>query len=230
MPKHATARPQDGERRPRARASRRRRRSIGWWLAGLAAVAGIAFFYFGAVRPYDPSVEAISSPGAAERPADPRITLVAGQTAPDFTLPSAADDGAVKLSDLRARGNVLLYFQEGLMCPPCWQQMRDLKRDGDKLAALDVTLVTITVDPLDQLRENIAREAIEGMILLGDHEARVSKRYQATFISMHPGERPGHTFILVGKDGKILWRRDFKEMYVQDQVILEPIAKALGRP
>jgi peroxiredoxin Q/BCP len=38
-----------------------------------------------------------------------------GAAAPDFTLP-AAGGGDISLSDYRGR-SVLLYFQEGLMCP-----------------------------------------------------------------------------------------------------------------
>lgn len=219
--------PRAADRRPRAH--RGRRRPIGWWIAGLVAVVGIGFFYFGAVRSYDPSVGSVGSAPAGERPADPRITLLIGQTAPDFILPSAGSEGMVSLAALRASGNVLLYFQEGIMCPPCWQQMRDFKRDGEKLSALGVRLVTITVDPIDQLRATIPREQIEGMTLLVDTDLRVSRTYQMLYTGMMGGTRPGHSFVLVGKDGKILWRRDFKEMYVPNEQVLEPVAKALGR-
>lgn len=220
--------PRAADRRPRA--GRGHRRPIGWWIAGLVAVVGIGFFYFGAVRPYDSSTDAPVAPATGgERPADPRITLLTGQAAPDFILPSAGSEGMMSLAALRASGNVLLYFQEGIMCPPCWQQMRDFKRDGEKLSALGVRLVTITVDPIDQLRATIPREQIEGMTLLVDTDLRVSRTYQMLYTGMMGGTRPGHSFVLVGKDGKILWRRDFKEMYVPNEQVLEPVAKALGR-
>lgn len=194
--------------------------------AGLAVLGAV---YFGVIG-VGPSSGGAGSSGtpAADRPADPRITLVAGHTAPDFALPNA-EGGTVRLSDLTARSSVLLFFQEGIMCPPCWQQMRDLRRDADKLAALNVQLVTITVDPIDQLRDSIRREQVEGMTLLADQGARISKQYQMTFVSMHPSERPGHGFMLVGSDRTILWRRDFREMHVPDEQILEPVAQALAK-
>ncbi|MGH9952162.1 MAG: hypothetical protein ACRD5J_11075, partial [Nitrososphaeraceae archaeon] len=37
----------------------------------------------------------------------------------------------------------------------------------------------------------------------------VSKEYDVLDQSMHPGSRPGHSFILIGKDGDIIWRKDY---------------------
>lgn len=210
----------------RGRTSQKRSRPLWPWVAGGALVL-VALAYFGPIRAYDPKAAGGPASNAASTD-DPRITLVAGAQAPDFTL-SSVDGGVVRLSEQRGKTNVLLYFQEGIMCPPCWQQMRDLKRDADKLAALNIALITITVDPLDQLKATVPREQIEGMILLYDKDAAVARSYQALFVSMHPGQRPGHTFILVGTDGKILWRRDFREMYVPNPMILDPVAKALGK-
>jgi len=104
-----------------------------WFVAAAALIA--AFLYFGPFRSQPATL------GGSPSSDDPRITLVAGQSAPDFTLPST-DGRSVPLSELRAGANVLLYFQEGIMCPPCWQQMRDLKRDADRLASLNTVLVT----------------------------------------------------------------------------------------
>lgn len=195
-----------------------RARLLRWGLitAVVAAVIAGTYLYWTA------------APVASGRPGDPRITLGAGAVAPDFTLPST-DGRQVSLADYRSTKNVLLFFQEGVMCPPCWQQMRDLQVDRAKLDALNVALVTITVDPLPMLVENAARERVGGMTLLQDEGARVSRAYQAVYVSMHPGERPGHTFVLVDPEGKILWRQDFVEMYVPNDLVLGPVAQALER-
>lgn len=115
------------------------------------------------------------------------------------------------------------------MCPPCWQQLRDLKRDGAKLQALNVQLVTITVDSIDLLKQTTAREQVSDMVVLSDTNLAVSKTYQMLYTGMMGGATPGHSFALIDTQGKILWRRDFKEMYVTDATILDPVAKALGR-
>jgi peroxiredoxin len=213
----------DRVKRREPRRGKRSRRPLWPWIAAGALVL-LAFAYFGPFR----SSDSASVDGGGHSADDPRITLIAGKTAPDFTLP-AVDGSSVRLSELRAKSNVLLYFQEGIMCPPCWQQMRDLKGDADKLAALNTALVTITVDPLDQLKANVPRERVEGMTLLSDNDLKVSSLYQALYTGMMGGRTPGHSFVLIGTDGTILWRRDFKEMYVTDPTILDPVAKALGR-
>lgn len=200
-----------------ASAARRRRAGLLRWglmTAVVAAIVAGTYWYWTA------------APAASARPGDPRIQLGAGAAGPDFTLPST-DGRPVSLSDYRSTKNVLLYFQEGIMCAPCWQQMRDLQTDRAKLDALNVALVTITVDPLPMLVENVARERVGGMTLLQDEGAQVSRAYEAVYVSMHPGERPGHTFVLVDTEGTIRWRQDFVEMYVPNDRVLGPVARAL---
>lgn len=107
--------------------------------------------------------------------------------------------------------------------------MVDLQKDIARLDALNVALVTIVAgDPLPVLAQEMTRWGIASMTLLEDRDAQVSRRYQATYVSMHPGERPGHTFILVDTEGTIRWRQDFEEHYVPNQRVLAPVAKALG--
>jgi peroxiredoxin len=43
---------------------------------------------------------------------------------------------------------VLLYFQEGLSCQPCWDQINDLEQNEAALQAAGVNaVVSITTDP-----------------------------------------------------------------------------------
>lgn len=219
-PSRAESRQAAREAERRAAVARRRRQRLVRWGVGIA-IAAIAitgtYLYWTA------------SPAAnVARSDDPRITLVAGSEAPDFTLPSTAGPD-IRLSDYTARQHVLLFFQEGVMCPPCWQQMRDLQADSAKLQALDVALVTLAVDPLPMLVDNAVRERVSGMALVSDANARVSAQYQTMYTSMMTGQRPGHTFVLIDRAGIIRWRRDFKEMYVPDDQVLNPVAQALGR-
>jgi hypothetical protein len=50
----------------------------------------------------------------------------AGAAAPAFTLASSTG-GQVSLGDFQGK-TVLLYFQEGLSCQPCWDQIHDLEK------------------------------------------------------------------------------------------------------
>lgn len=223
-----------------ARSRRQNRRAIkpqpsrwGWWVGGLVVLAVIATLYFSGFQLSTGSAESTSkgqgTNSGGKSQDDPRINLIAGQIAPDFSLPRVDGGGTWSLSGSRGTSNVLLYFQEGSMCPPCWQQLRDLKRDGARLQALNVQLVTITVDPIDVLKQTTAREQVSDMVVLTDTNLAVSKTYQMLYTGMMGGTTPGHSFVLIDPQGKILWRRDFKEMYVSDATILDPVAKALGK-
>src|SRR3989344_7476079 len=75
-----------------------------------------------------------------------------GDTAPDFTLP-VVGGGQFRLSELQGKKNVLLYFQEGIMCPACWSQQVDIEKQQAEFDALDIEVVMITVDPPQALAQ-----------------------------------------------------------------------------
>ena len=132
----------------------------------------------------------------------------AGQPAPDFTLESASGD-TVSLADYRGR-NVLLYFQEGLMCQPCWTQITDLEKAGDAVQAAGVDdIVSITTDPVDLLGQKVRDEGITDTPVLSDPDLAVSEQYGTNGYGMMGGSRNGHSLILVGPDGQIRWRADY---------------------
>src|SRR3989344_8620836 len=67
-----------------------------------------------------------------------------GDKAPDFTLPTVGG-GQFSLSNLQGKKNVLLYFQEGIMCPACWNQQVDIEKRQAEFDALNTEVVMITV-------------------------------------------------------------------------------------
>jgi peroxiredoxin len=131
----------------------------------------------------------------------------AGVTAPAFTLASHTG-GQVSLADFRGR-SVLLYFQEGLMCQPCWDQIRDLEQNQAQLRTAGVdAVVSITTDPADQINRKMSDEKLSTPVLT-DADLRVSKAYNANRYGMMGDGRDGHSFILIGPDGTIRWRADY---------------------
>ncbi len=62
---------------------------------------------------------------------------------------------------LERRGKtVLLYFQEGLGCQPCWDQIKDLERQPEQLRSLGIDeLVSVTTNDLENLRQKARDEA-----------------------------------------------------------------------
>lgn len=154
-----------------------------------------------------------------------------GAAAPNFTLPSTAG-GEFELAAQQGK-TVLLYFQEGLMCQPCWDQIRDIELEWDEFQALGIdALVAITSDPLDLLRQKIADEDLETPIL-SDRELSLADDYEANQYGMMGTGMYGHSFILVGPDGNIRWRADYggapkHTMYVRPPALLDDLRAGLG--
>ncbi|GHE38860.1 peroxiredoxin family protein [Streptomyces lavendulocolor] len=130
-----------------------------------------------------------------------------GKTAPDFTLASSTG-GQEKLSSHRGE-TVLLYFHEGGGCQPCWDQIVDLDKAWKKVEGLGVdTMLSITTDPADLTKRKVGDEGIKSPVL-SDPGLKVSKEYTTNEYGMMGGSTNGHSFILVGPDGKIQWRADY---------------------
>lgn len=130
-----------------------------------------------------------------------------GAQAPAVVLPSTAGG----TFDLKASAGktVLFYFQEGVGCQPCWDQMRDIEKSWSQFSAAGVDqFVTITSDSLELISQKIKQDGIAGPVL-ADTDLAVSKTYDANSYGMMGDSRDGHTFVLVGPDGVIRWRADY---------------------
>lgn len=131
-----------------------------------------------------------------------------GEDAPGFELESATG-GTVSLSEYEGE-TVLLYFQEGLMCQPCWDQITDLEKSQDAVTAAGIdSMVSITSDPADLIAQKVADEGIAETPVLSDPDLAVSREYSTNQYGMMGDSRNGHSFVLVGPDGKIQWRADY---------------------
>ena len=130
-----------------------------------------------------------------------------GEQAPQIVLQSTTGS-TFDLASLRGK-TVLLYFQEGLTCQPCWDQLKDIQANISQFQALGIDqVVSITSDPLDALQQKVTDEGIT-IPVLSDPRLAVSSAYTANGFGMMGSSRDGHTFILVGPDGVIKWRADY---------------------
>lgn len=130
-----------------------------------------------------------------------------GEMAPAIQLLSTAG-GTFDLASQRGK-TVLLYFQEGLTCQPCWDQLKDIQSNIGQFQALGIdTIVSITTDPLNALQQKVADEGLT-IPVLSDPQLAVSRVYTANGYGMMGTSRDGHTFIVVGPDGRIRWRADY---------------------
>ncbi|MGW9028084.1 peroxiredoxin family protein [Streptomyces sp. NPDC055722] len=130
-----------------------------------------------------------------------------GQTAPGFSLASSSG-GTTSLAGQHGK-TVLLYFQEGLTCQPCWDQISDLEKSSAKIKAAGINeILSITTDPANLVTRKVNDEKLTTPVL-SDPDLTVSKAYHANNYGMMGDSRDGHSFVLVGPDGKIQWRADY---------------------
>ena len=154
----------------------------------------------------------------------------AGQAAPPIRLPSTAG-GEFDLASMRGK-TVVLYFQEGVMCQPCWDQLKDIEKDFGRFRSLGIdSIVSITSDPLDALTQKVADEGLSTP-LLSDPGVAVSKTYEANQFGMMGTGMNGHSFVVVGPDGIIKWRADYggapnHYMYIPINVLFDQMQRGL---
>lgn len=172
--------------------------------AGVVAVAAVIILAFRAAggRDNNPSPENLIS-----------------RQAPDFTL-STLDGREVTLSDFRGKKNVLLFFNEGYGCAPCWQQAAALQEDLDAFTALDTEVFAIMVDPPDLLAAEAMRWDVTLPILV-DQDRGAAQAYDALG-GMH-ADKPNHTFVLVDKDGVVRWSEDYPSMQADNESVVEQV-------
>lgn len=170
-------------------------------------LVGGAIIVLGTIFVLNSQGRASSSPNQAGQYAFQAGQPGPGAQAPAIQLPST--DG--KTFDLAAMHGktVLLYFQEGIDCQPCWDQMKDIQAHWSAFQVLHIDqMVSITSDPLSALQQKVSDEGLS-IPVLSDPALAVSHTYTANQYGMMGTSRDGHTFILVGPDGRIRWRADY---------------------
>lgn len=152
--------------------------------------------------------------------------LSPGSDAPDFSVASTTGQ-TISLSDYRGK-NILLFFNEGVMCSPCWQEISRLERFKDDFARLNTVIVPVSVDDQATWDPILKEERIVTPILI-DADRKVSKAYKilGTPSSMHD-DRPGHTYVHIDPQGKIHASSDFPNMNVPTNVLLEHIQQYIN--
>ena len=197
--------------RRRAAPARRARQLEIWATSAVAVLAAVVGLYIatngGAKKGTSSYPYAVGQPGP-------------GQKAPNFTLASTTG-GSWSLSAQKGK-TVLLFFQEGVDCEPCWTQIKDMESDWRSFRALGINeMVSITTDPLYALKQKVADEGITTP-LLADPNVSVSNAYGMTSYAMAGmANQDGHSFVVVGPNGLIKWRADYGgapdyTMYVPD--------------
>lgn len=147
----------------------------------------------------------------------------ATRTAPDFTL---TDTSGVqhRLSDHRGE-NVVLYFNEGAGCQSCIVQMGEIEKQAKAFGAEDITVLPIVMNTREQILADMNVNGVRTPFLLDD--GTVSRAYGTLGKGMHAG-LPGHSFVLIDKQGRQRWYGEYPSMWLAPQKLLEQVRAKLG--
>lgn len=148
-----------------------------------------------------------------------------GKTAPDFTLTNYNGD-TVTLSKLRGK-NVILFFNEGLMCyPACWNQVAAFGNDEQTFKDKNTVVLNIVADPKNDWQQAISKmPELSKAVVLFDTDKKVSVAYGVLTLpsSMHRGQFPGHSYVVIDKNGVIRFVNDDTEMAVRNKELANEI-------
>ncbi len=144
-----------------------------------------------------------------------------GNSVPQFLLKDR--NGTIYSSDSLKGKNVVLFFNEGIMCyPACWSQMVALATDN-RLQVTDTVAFSVVIDPLDEWQSAIQKMPDLGKAtVLFDTDKSVSKSFGMLNApsSMHYGSYPGHSFVIIDKQGIVRFAYDDPNMGIDNDKVV----------
>lgn len=102
-----------------------------------------------------------------------------GDVAPDFVLPDARG-GIVRLTDVLARGPVVLSFYRGGWCPYCNLELRALQQALPEFTRLGASLIAVSPQSPDESLSTAEKNALS-FAVLSDSNSIIAKRYGIAF-------------------------------------------------
>jgi peroxiredoxin len=149
-----------------------------------------------------------------------------GKELPNFVL---ADATGVKHSPESLKGHkAVLFFNEGLMCyPSCWEQMVAFARDT-RLEKAGVMVLSIVPESYSAWQTAVKKmPELSGVPTLFDEDRSVSAKFGMLNAdsSMHPGELPGHTYVIIDEEGIVRYVLDDPSMRINNDRIINELNK-----
>ncbi|MEK7180988.1 MAG: peroxiredoxin family protein [Patescibacteria group bacterium] len=154
------------------------------------------------------------------------LSDMVGKPAPDFSL---TDRAGTKYSSQSLLGkNVVLFFNEGLMCyPACWSQIASLAKD-ERFKSANAVVLSVVVDSADEWQSAVNKmPELAAATVVFDKDGIVSKKFGmlTTPSSMHYGSLPGHSYVLIDKQGVVRHMFDDPNMSLHNDQLIEQLAQ-----
>jgi len=149
-------------------------------------------------------------------------TPAPGDVAPDFTLPST--QGEVTLSKLLEKGAVLLVFYPGDDTPVCTRQLCDYRDNLAVFEGLGVQVLALNPQSAASHAKFAAKHRFPFPVA-ADADGKVCKRYGAAGLF----GTTKRALVLVGRDGRVKWRRTDFPLFHQTAEDVRQAVEALPR-
>ncbi len=147
-----------------------------------------------------------------------------GNNIPDFSLTDK--NGKMYTLDSFKGKNVVLFFNEGLMCyPACWNQIAAFPKD-ERFRQKNAEVISVVVDPPGQWQRAIEKmPELAAATVLFDQNGLFSKQLGILTLpsSMHRGSLPGHSYLIFNAEGKITFAYDDPNMAVNNDMLITQI-------
>ncbi len=156
-------------------------------------------------------------------PASPDGASLVGRSAPDFTMPDTSGQ-EVSLASFRGSSAVILYFSEGAGCEACIVQMKAIEQKQAEFSKAGFTVLPIVMNTSAQIEADTASYAVKTPFLIDGGTA--SAVYGTLGKGMHEG-MPGHSFVVVDKDGVVRWSGDYPSMWLDPSELLSKASDAI---
>lgn len=193
------------------------------------AVLGLGYFLFkSSPKNQSPITASVDNMNGGSAMAVNRDTLnsLIGKLIPDIQL-SDKDGKVLTAADLKGK-NIVLFFNEGLMCyPSCWNQIASFGSDprfnNDQTQA-----ISVVVDSAKDWQIAISKmPQLANATVMFDTNANVSRQIGMlmTNSSMHRGLLPGHTYMILDKDAIVRYVFDDPNMAIANDMIFSKIGE-----
>jgi peroxiredoxin len=151
------------------------------------------------------------------------MSVAVGSVAPDFTLKDQSQK-EVKLSDFAGKKNVVLVFYPLDWSPVCTSEHACVVNEFKAFETLDAEILGVSVDSVWSHKAYAEKMGIH-YSLLADFQPRgaMAEKYG---VYLPEKGITGRSIIIVGKDGKVAWVKNYDSPVVPD---LKEVASALER-
>lgn len=152
------------------------------------------------------------------------LNSLVGKAMPDIQL-SDKDGKVYTAADFKGK-NTVLFFNEGLMCyPACWNQIAAFGSDT-RFNSSEIQAISVVVDSSNDWKTAISKmPQLAKATTMFDVGANTSKQLGVltTASSMHKGSLPGHTYILIDKEGIVRFVFDDPNMAIANDMLFSKI-------